>query len=362
MTVSEIIIRPMGAEEKPEVRDIAWRAFPLTEQLFFSWPEQTLVAEQEGRLLGAILLKTFALPGGRKGGLVAWVFTDPEARGVGAGQALVEGALEHFAAEGCDEIFACVEGYNSSSAKLFATREFSILSPGEQFRRYGWQFLPVWLRAVYFANVGHFLWVRPPEETSDSPALQWWGTWLFTLLCGWLAVWRRQGFSGFEEAAWLGLPAALLLLFGARTLVMRGVAAARGLRVRYRAWESTLPVTLIAALTVGGIFPAPGGLYPREHDWRYRELLPTLGRMALAATLVVLLLIWGTWGLREFVTLDARLHDWLGYVLFAGIPLAVLDTFFIFFPFNSYNGRRVWDWNRWLWGLLALATLAFFLV
>ncbi len=94
-----------------------------------------LVAEQNGQLLGATVLKLIPLPRNRKGGLIYWVFTAPEASGMRAGQRLIESATHFFEDKGCDEIMTCVEGINTSSSKLFSTRGFSILSPGQQFRR-----------------------------------------------------------------------------------------------------------------------------------------------------------------------------------------------------------------------------------
>ncbi|MBN1316099.1 MAG: GNAT family N-acetyltransferase, partial [Anaerolineales bacterium] len=144
MTHPSILIRPMQAGEKPAVRKIMQQAFPLVLQWFFSWTPNVLVAERDGELLGAVVFKLFSLPGKREGGLIDWVFTAPEVRGLGLGQRLVEAALEFFDEQGCDEVMACVEGYNTSSSKIFARRGFSILSPGEQFRRYGWSILLVW--------------------------------------------------------------------------------------------------------------------------------------------------------------------------------------------------------------------------
>jgi GNAT superfamily N-acetyltransferase len=112
--MKDILIRRMRAEEKRDVGAIMRRSFSLTQQWFFSWTSDVLVAEQDGKLLGAVVLKMFPLPGGRKGGLVAWVFTAPKARGTGAGQRLIESALEFFEEQGCDEAMACVEGYNTS--------------------------------------------------------------------------------------------------------------------------------------------------------------------------------------------------------------------------------------------------------
>jgi len=57
-------------------------------------------------MLGATVLKLIPLPGNRKGGLVWWVFTAPEARGMGAAQRLIEAALHFIQDQGCDEILA----------------------------------------------------------------------------------------------------------------------------------------------------------------------------------------------------------------------------------------------------------------
>lgn len=371
MSSSPIVVRPMRQEEKSRVGKIMRRAFSLPASLFFSWSGYVLVAEQGRELLGGVVLQTFPLPGGRQGGEVAWIFTDPDARGMGAGQALVEAGLSYLVAQGCDEILACVEGNNSSSAKLFATRGFSILSPGEQFRRYGLRTFLVWLRAVHFSDIGHFLWGRPAEPDPDRPLLQWWGGLLLNVLFAWLALWRRN-LSGADPGAVgpgavgpgaLGaIAASLLVLLGARHLAMLAVASLQGLRVRYRVWESAFPTTAIVGLVFGEFFPAPGGLYPRGHDWRYRDVLPRLGPIGLAGSVTVLLLTWGVWALREFAGFAGPVPAWLDTFLLVAVPLALLDTVFAFFPFTGFNGRRLWDWSRPLWALLSAAAAALVLV
>ena len=94
--ISDVSIRPMRDDEKRNVHSIMRRAFPLVQQWFFSWTPNVLVAEQNGKLLGAIVLKLLGLPHNRKGGLVYWVFTAPEARGLGLGQRLVEAGIDFF--------------------------------------------------------------------------------------------------------------------------------------------------------------------------------------------------------------------------------------------------------------------------
>ncbi len=360
--MKEIRIRPMRAEEKREVGAIMRRSFAPTQQWFFSWSPDVLVAEQDGKLLGAVVLKMFALPRGRKGGLIAWVFTAPEARGTGAGQRLIEAALTFLEEQGCDELMACVEGYNPSSSKLFATRGFSILSPGEQFRRYGLGTLAMWLHTFHFIDVGHFLWVRPAASQPDSPAMQWWGNWLTNVLIYFLALGRQSGFGQLSLSTVAQIPLLLALFLGIRTLAMQWMARRQKMSVRYRAWESGFPLNLSLALAFGVQYPVPGSLYPTSERWRYRDLLPKLGPVALSGVLPALALTWGAWALSQFGALGPGASQWTASTMTMGLFLLLFDVVLVFFPFVSFNGRRIWDWNKLLWAFLALATVLLFFV
>jgi L-amino acid N-acyltransferase YncA len=345
------------AEKKP-VGAIMRRAFGPIQTIFFSWKGQTLVAEREGQLLGATVLNTFGLPDGRKGGIVLWIFTDPAVHGQGAGQALTEAAIAYFEAAHCTDLFACVEGYNTSSSKLFATRGFGILSPGAQFRRYGVGTFAMWLNTFHFIDLGHFLWARPPADRPDRPALQWWGVLLTNTLILWLALWRQHNFGSYNPLYFLIGPLCLLLFFGARSLGMLAAARAQGLSLRYRAWESGFPLSAILALMFGGLYTVPGSYYPTTHRWRYREWVPKLGPVALAGILPTLLITWGLWALSRLGNLSPAWALAHSIATMVGVTMSILDVLTIFFPLSSFNGRRVWDWNRWLWGVLALATVA----
>jgi GNAT superfamily N-acetyltransferase len=339
------------------------RSFEPTQQLFFSWSSDVLVADQDGKPIGAVVPKVFPLPGGRKGGLIAWVFTAPKARGTGAGQRLIEAALEFFEERGCDEVMACVEGYNTSSSKLFATRGFSILSPGEQFRRYGLGVCAMWIHAFHFIDVGHFLWVRPAAGRPDNPAMQWWGNWLANVLIYLLALWRQSGFRQLSLSAVVEIPLLLAMFLGIRSLSMQWMARRRKMTtMRYRAWESGFPLSLAIALAFGGQYPVLGSFYPTSDRWRYRDLLPKLGPVALSGVLPALALTWGAWALSRFGGLETGPSRWLRSAMTIGQFLVFFDVVLVFFPFVSFNGRRIWDWNKLLWGFLALATVTLFFV
>jgi GNAT superfamily N-acetyltransferase len=208
--------------------------------VLFSPSPHVLVAEWDGRLVGAVVPETVVLPDKRRGGLMLWLMTDPGTRGFGVGGRLVEAALRFFEERGCREVFACVEGFNTSSSSLFAAHGFTILSPGEQFRRYG---LPgtfmLWLKTHRFGgDVGHFLWARPGTTKPDSPTLQWWVGAFVSVLIFLLAGWRGGWVEGFDPATILGGTAAIVTLYGLRQVVMMLAARFQGLSVRHRAWES----------------------------------------------------------------------------------------------------------------------------
>jgi GNAT superfamily N-acetyltransferase len=359
---SNIYVRPMRLEEKKVVHNIMSRSFTLVERLFFSFTPYVLVAEQNGQLLGATVLKLIPLPGNRKGGLIYWIFTAPEARGMGTGQKLIEAALHFFEDKECDEIMACVEGFNTSSSKLFSTRGFSILSPGQQFRRHSIGILPLWVRIFHYIDIGHFLWVRPGTKQPDNPALQWWGNVFMNALVLLLMLWRKTGFRDVNLTAFIAVPMMCVFFFGVRELAMRLTAKGYGLSVRYRAWESGFPLSLVIALVFGGWVPVPGSVYPTKNGWRYRDLIPKLGPIAFAGALSVLLFTWGAWALLHFSVLPPETKTWINIAMIIGKSFVIFDIALIFFPFVSFNGRRIWDWNRVVWGVLAVAAVVVFFV
>jgi ribosomal protein S18 acetylase RimI-like enzyme len=359
MTPDEIAVRPMVAEDKPAATRSMRRAFSPIEQLFFSWSQDVLLAERHGEIVGGIVLKVFALPKGGKAGLISWLWTDPAVRGLGGGQRLVETALALFEARGCDEVMACVEGYNPSSSKQFATRGFSILSMGEQWRRYGPRFLEVWYRAFHLVDIGHFLWVRPGAQQPDSPTLQWIGTGLANMLVLLLVAWRVAS-GGPVLPLWGRLAAIWLLFFALRTAAMALAAHLQGKAMRYRAWESGFPLALLLAALFRGFFPLPGSLYPAadQESWRYREWLPALGRMALAGIAPTVALSWLIWAARRFGWGGAPWAPWTHAAPLIAAPLCVIEVLFAFFPLACFNGRRLWDWSRSLWLAVAVAAVA----
>lgn len=353
----EIRIRPMRAEERGRVRGIMKRSFPLVQRWFFSFTPNVLVAEQNGQVEGAMLLKLLPLHRGRRGGLLCWAFTSPEVHGFGIGQRLIEAGIRFLEDQGCDEILGCIEGNNTSSSKLLSTRGFQILSPGQQLRRYGHRILLLWIRSFHYIDIGHFLWARPGPIKPDSAALQWFGNLALNAVLIVVALWRETGSGNFNLMTFIAVPLVLGIFFGAREVAMRITANRLRFSVRYRAWESAFPLGIFLAFAFAWWFPIPGSVYPTTADWRYRDQISKLGRIALAGGLTVLTLSWGLWLLPQFVNLPLAIAAWARLAGLIGVVLALFDVAIPFFPFVSYNGRRIWDWNRSVWVVLATATL-----
>jgi GNAT superfamily N-acetyltransferase len=358
-----ISVHHMRKEQTRAVRSLAGRVVSRPESAFFSPPPQTLIAERDGRLVGVIVPKVFVLPDKRRYGAIFWLMTAPEARGSGVGGRLVEATLEYFEEHGCREAFACVEGYNTSSSNLFATRGFTILSPGAQLGRYGllgtfW----LWIKMFRLgADVGHFLWARPRATRQDHSWLQWCVGTLLSVLVLLLARWRGGWLEGPEPATVLEAALAIVALFGLREAAMRLAARSQGLLVRHRVWEAAFPLSAGVALMLGLFLPTPGSVYPRSGTWRYRNLLPKLGPIALAGASAVLVFAWVTWGLLQFGGFSPEIASWLRFGHVAGQMLALFEVLLPFSIFVSFNGRRVWDWSRPAWAVLAAATVGLFL-
>ena len=126
-------------------------------------------------------------------------------------------------------------------------------------------------------------------------------------------------------------------------------------------WEVAFPLSAGVALMLGWFLPTPGSVYPRSHTWSYRSLLPKLGLISFAGVSAVLAFTWATWGLLWFGNPSPENASWLRFGQAAGKMLALFEVLLPFSIFVSFNGRRVWDWSRPVWAILAAATLGLFL-
>ena len=351
-------IRDMTRDDRKTILRIMRRAFPIFQQLFFSLTPNVLVYEDDSQIPGAVVLKTFSIPKGQKAGVVYWIFTDPDAQGRGVGQALFEAGLQELEAMGCQTLFAIVEGFNTSSSQLFSRHGFSILPFRDQLQRFGLLGLfKVWWATFHIPDIGHFLWGKPPAQTEDQPGPQFLATLGFNILLSLAALWRSSGFTMPNLTALWALPLAVFLMLETRIILMTLSARKQNLTMRFRMWESGFTLSTFLALTLGYYFPIPGSVYPDEKNWRYKSIIPPYGKIALAGVLPSILLAWGSFLILQFILTSDVLKTALEITLDTTRTFAIFDVVLAFFPFVSFNGRRLWDWQKTVWGILSLSII-----
>ena len=352
----QIEIRKMQQGEEKTVLRVMRRAFPFFMQLFFSKvmiksSELVMVACVEDEIKAGIILKTFDLPGDGKAGVVDWVFTDPSGRGLGLGAKLMDASMDWFEGAGCEHFFAIVEGFNTNSSNLFARRGFSILSFREQVQRFGFPgFLKVWLKTLHLFDLGHFLWGKPAQTRPDSASAQLGWVLLLNVAIALLARLRLSGTaSGWESLVFL--PLWVLILLVLRIALMLVSARKQGLEVRFRLWETGFLISFIVSIIYGAFIPIPGSFYPNENVWHYHKLKPKFGKAALVGFLPAYVVTLALFIAGRLLDFSAGLDAFLAAGFGTAFVFSVMDLVPVF-PLVSYNGRRIWDWKPWVWGIL----------
>lgn len=344
--MEQVHVREMRPDEAALVRRMGRRAFTGLESLWVSRPRQALVAERDGRVVGAILYK-FYRAGGRKIGYVDYAFVDPDCHGQGVGTVLYREAAAFLWAKGCDALTAIVKDDNVGSWGLFLQNGFERVSLAALARRLG----PGGAVRQYFETplcigVGMELYAAfrgeapcPPDKGGTTRQL---GAYL--LANALLAL--LGGLSrGTEGPAFVAAYVACLLLTAALGFLGTRLSAGRGWRFRH-----TNGGALVCALVnLGGAYPMVGNWYPRDYE-KTAAFRRDMGRAALAEWAGLLLAFVALAAVRPggpFFQYAAQVCGM--FLIYRLMPL---------YPFESYGGGRVFRWNRWVFAVMAAATAA----
>ena len=365
----DVTIRPLASGEERALAEVMRRSFGGLGGGMFSRGEAAFVADVDGRLVGGVVLTSFRIDASRRGGMVKWLFTLPEARGRGVASRLLDRGLAWFDDVGVTDAFTCIEALNAASRNRFAQRGFEPLGFVEQVRRYGARLPLVWWHTNHVIDVGDLLWVQRRDDAAEDRAAvgaeaheDAEGSWGLGGLAATLAV--HAGFVALMLARMgvgLDLTAvgryllAIALVIGVRTAAMALVGAAAGVRLRYYPWETGM--VLVGAITVvfGGVFfLAPGSVAPRQRTWSTRELAPVLARMGFAGAAAVMALgALAAWALSADVATGVASP----LLLYARITV-MLDVLLPFFPLNAFSGMRMRQASRAGWALMAAGAIA----
>lgn len=364
-------VAPNDKGTRATLKEIASAAFPTPQNKFVTLSDHVLAAQVQGDIAGGVVLN---LVDGTDGpvGIISWLFTKPDAQGAGVGSRLLESAIEYLRDRNCQAAVAVVHWTNTPSSKLFARRGFERTSSFALARRFGLkQAGLVYARSQHFMNFSCDLWsrkfssqahsteshtLRASERTqqtnNESTRSQWRSVGRFgeTLLVH--AILLMIVVGGITLGSWdqTVLVAGVVggLLIAVRLLLYFGATIRDETQWMFWSWGNVYPFAGGIAL-FGGFVPVPGHVAPKQRDWSYETVPPVLGPVAA---------LWGALllaGLIALVGVGDRLDDAVQQLLQITLTVfVVMDIWLVIWPFNGYNGRLVYDWNRIVWGILAV--------
>lgn len=358
-------------EEDAEARATVVRtgkaAFPFPQSALLHETDHVFVARHEGDVVGGTIAEVFEPTPGRTVGLVTWIFTTPGVRGLGVGKRLAEQTITHLEGLGCEAVVAAVRWQNTSSSKLFASEGFVRTSTGRLLAEYGVLGTARFYLDAMYLGPGWELWTKGLEDaTGDDEASDADATpdrrRALTRFAGSavanVSLFVVATLSVLGVDAVTGAPAAVvsipLAIFLARHLPSGLAAVTDPETWTFRTWENAYPPGLLLA-ALGLYVPVPGNIAPTRRVWTFREKLPVLGPAA-AVSSALLVGLYGLFLLPEVLpfSLPAGVADLVVYTLWT---VLVVEVLFVTFPFNTYTGRVVYDWNRSVWAILAAATV-----
>ncbi|WP_372425542.1 GNAT family N-acetyltransferase [Salinarimonas chemoclinalis] len=362
-----IVLRALHPDDRADVAALAARAFPAM-QASFAVPsrEGGVVALVEGRIAAVSLERIIVLPGGTKAGMIAWLMTDPERRGLGLASRLVRESLRRLREAGCTAVVTDVEGFNTASANVFHGAGFRRWTPRTQPKRWSpFDVAWLWLRTGVVLDPGHFLWIAHADgEVHDrAPAAPMRARAVAILLNAAFALLALSLGGGMLLPGDAGVPSpttALAFLVGVAVLLLVRESAMRvafgrgGGALEFRAWEGGWGITAAIALLLGRAMPMPGNVYPAGDGWRTRDHVGRLGRGAVASALALAALVLAASAARG-TGISPGVDAVAAAIVFVGKPLLVFDTAIAVAPFDGFNARRLRNFHTPTW--LALASL-----
>ena len=166
----------------------------------------------------------------------------------------------------------------------------------------------------------------------------------------------------FNLTTFFGISLILIYFFSVRYIFMKLTAIIMKLRVRSRPIEDWFGMSLILGLAGGLWIPVPGNLYPKEDTWTYREISNKLGVMAFMGASIIVVSTWIIYLITFYVSIPIELRSWYNYGLATGAILSLLDTTLPFFPIEVYNGKRIWNLNKFIWLILTSFGVTIFII
>lgn len=345
MNIQNVIIRPMEKGEEKTVAKIGKRAFQFIEALFVVTPKKAMVAEYEGKIIGAILYKYLDT----KQQQIVYIdeaFVDPEYHGMGVGKKLYTETFYYLQEWGCDVMTALVKDDNVASWKPFIENGFRRVTFSEAVKAIGITgMLKQYFHTPFFIAVGMDFYILYPEspvpfkQENNLQLLHFlWGNMLLALPM-WISLFLR------DSARILPYMVAYLTLL--LLILLPRWAGARCSGEKYLFRFNNGGGLLTAFLSYwGNIFPMNANWYPQTYrnteEFRRKLALPELVKW-----LIFLFLPWLSFTTNTYLNALASLS--CVFLVFLIIP---------FYPFETYGAGRIYRYKKGLWLLTAVITIA----
>lgn len=345
--MNDVFIREMLPEEAKEVQKVGRRAFTWFEGLWVPKPKQALVAVKDDKIAGAIIYK-YIKAGGRTTGYYDYGFVDPAYHNQGIGNTLYKGAADYLWEQGCDSLSAAVKDDNVGSWGLLLKNGFKRISIPELIRQFGFMGAAKhYLFSPYCVGIGMDYYVASKNKDFEEKG----GTMkqissylLANLLLSFFLLFQTSRHIISFLAAYMSL---LVLVMAASWL---------GTRSSKRTWEYRLNnggAVISALVNLGGVFPMVGNWYPDRYE-NTDEFRRDMGLAALPE-----------WMLLVAVTVFSSLFP--PELLYTRYLSQISAVFLIYrlipvYPFESFGGRRVYDWNKLLYLGMAVITIVVLII
>lgn len=341
-----IEIRKMEPHEAKAVKKIAMRAFSGTERLFVSKPQEALVALYNGEIVGGIMVK-YIVHKNVKIGYYDGAFIAPEHRGKGIATKLYKETADYLWAQGCTALSATVKDDNAASWTPLLGSGFLRVSLTEGVRKLGVlsMILQYFATLMFMSNgMDFYLCVKDgdlkPKSTASVPQIATYlliNTLLFLLAAAWLG---RTSFLSYTAAFFT-------MIFGCALSGYIGTLFSK-CKWQFRLTNCGAVITVFIN-AIGGLYPLIGNWYPKKYentDAQRQEM----GLVALCDWVFILA-----------ATVCAQLFG--GASVFLRQLCMLGEVFLIYkiialYPFESYGGRRVFLWDKSVYVIFAIASLA----
>lgn len=343
MNIEKLVIRPMRAEEEKTVVKIARKAFTFIEALCVTGAKNAIVADYEGKLIGAIIYSAVN-SGTNKIVYIDEAFVDPDYHGVGVGKKLYAETFAYLQEQGYDYITAMVKDDNVGSWKLCLDNGFVRTSLPEAVKHIGvGGLLKHHFRTpmAFATNMDFYMYSTKGNISPKTNHVSQLGVFLLVNLLFAFPLWIRLMGKPDTLAAYIGAYATLLAI----VMLIRFCGSLfykekKGFRMNNCGGFLTILLGFL-----GSIFPMNANWYPAKYEnsdsFRRKLAIPELVKWLIFSLLPLL-----AFTPYKYTQAIAELSS--VYLILSIIPL---------YPFDAYGAGRIYRYKKWLWMVTAVISI-----